>query len=175
MVLSTADRGNLPTSRIVLLKGVDAYGFRFFTNTRSRKARAMADNPRVSLLFPWHALHRQVTVLGTAIPMSLTESEAYFKTRPKGSQWSSWASMQSEPVADRGALELRMAEIRRRFPEGTEVPKPETWGGYCVCPESVEFWHGRESRLHDRLRFEASGPNAAMDDPEAWQVRRYSP
>jgi pyridoxamine 5'-phosphate oxidase len=175
MVLTTVDGDGVPTSRTVLLKGVDASGFRFFTNTRSRKAKAMAANSRVSLLFPWHAVHRQVAVLGMAEPMSVSESEAYFQTRPRDSQLSAWASMQSEPVADRAALEARMAEIRERFPEGAEVPMPKTWGGCRVRPDSIEFWHGRESRLHDRLRFEVKPSGGAMDDPAAWQVRRYSP
>ncbi|HRT05616.1 MAG TPA: pyridoxamine 5'-phosphate oxidase [Kiritimatiellia bacterium] len=175
MVLATADAAGRPSSRLVLLKGVDAAGFRFFTNRRSRKARALAENPQVALLFPWHDLHRQVEVRGAAEPMSADESAAYFKTRPRESQLAAWASRQSAPLAGRAELEKRLAELRARWPEGTEIPAPEFWGGYLVRAESVEFWHGRESRLHDRLRYEALRPAAPLDDPAAWQVRRYAP
>jgi len=175
MVLSTVDGDGVLTSRTVLLKGVDAAGFQFYTNILSRKAKAMAVHPRVSLLFPWHAVHRQVIVLGVAEPMSVLESKAYFQTRPRESQLSAWASVQSEPLVDRATLEARMAKVGERFPEGADVPMPETWGGYRVRPDSVEFWHGRESRLHDRLRFEAQSTGAVMDESAGWRLRRYSP
>lgn len=174
MVLATVNGEGIATLRTVLLKGVDASGFRFFTNTHSRKAKAMADHPQVSLLFPWHALHRQVTVLGAAEAMPVAESEAYFQTRPRDSQLSAWASMQSEPIEDRSALEKRMEDVRQRFPAATPVPMPDSWGGFLIRPQSVEFWHGRASRLHDRLRFEAAPP-ASLDDPAVWSVTRYCP
>lgn len=175
MVLATADAAGRPTARTVLLKGVDAAGFRFFTNTRSRKAQAMAANPQVALLFPWHPLHRQVTVLGTAEQMPAAESAAYFRTRPRDSRLAAWASAQSAPLESRAALEQGMAVEEQRFPAGAEIPMPDFWGGYLVRAESVEFWHGRASRLHDRLRFEAARPGAALDDAKAWTVRRYAP
>ena len=175
MVLATADAAGRPSARLVLLKGVDAAGFRFFTNHGSRKAQALAENPQVALLFPWHELHRQVEVRGAAERMSAEDSAAYFRTRPRESQLAAWASRQSAPLADRAALAARLAELRARWPEGTEIPVPDFWGGYLVRAESVEFWHGRESRLHDRLRCEALRPGAPLDDPAAWRVRRYAP
>ncbi len=175
MVLATVDGAGVPTARMVLLKGVDGAGFRFFTNTRSRKAQSMAANPRVSLLFPWHAMHRQVIVLGTAEPMPAAESAAYFRSRPRDSQVAAWASVQSSPIEGREALERKVAEAERRWPEGSEIPMPEFWGGVLVRAESVEFWHGRASRLHDRLRFEAAASGGAMDDAGLWRVRRVAP
>ena len=175
MALATADAVGRPSARLVLLKGVDGAGFRFFTNRASRKARALAENSQVSLLFPWHELHRQVEVRGAAEPMSAEESAAYFKTRPRESQLAAWASRQSEPLADRAELEYRLAALCARWPDGSEIPAPEFWGGYLVRAASVEFWHGRESRLHDRLRYEALRSAAPLDDPAAWQVRRYAP
>ena len=175
MVLSTVDGSGQPTARTVLLKGVDAAGFRFFTHYGSRKARALEANPRVALVFPWLALQRQVTVLGVAEPMAAAENAAYFRSRPRDSQMAAWASAQSAPLADRALLAQRMAELEKRWPEGVAIPMPEFWGGYLVRPTSVEFWQGRPSRLHDRLRYEAARPGSALDDAGAWQVRRYSP
>lgn len=175
MVLATADAGGRPAARTVLLKGVDAAGFRFFTNYTSRKAQALAANPRVSLLFPWHALHRQVTVLGTAEKLPSADNAAYFRSRPRDSQLAAWTSRQSAPVDSRDALEASLAELQQRWPEGTEIPVPDFWGGYRVRAEAVEFWHGRTARLHDRLRFEALRPAARLDDAAAWHVRRYAP
>ncbi len=175
MVLSTVDASGQPTARTVLLKDVDAAGFRFFTNYRSLKARAIEENPQVALLFPWHGVHRQVTVLGRAERMSASESEAYFRSRPPDSQRAAWASFQSEPINNRSVLEHRMEELKSRWPEGEAIPYPTFWGGYLVRADSIEFWHGRVSRLHDRLRYESVRPNAPLDAPSAWTIRRYSP
>ena len=175
MALATVDGEGRPAARMVLLKGVDAAGFRFFTNYGSRKAQAIGANPQVSLLFPWFELHRQVEVRGTAERMAPEESAAYFRSRPRDSQLAAWASAQSSPLDGRAGLEARMAELATRWPEGTEIPAPDFWGGYLVRAESVEFWHGRESRLHDRLRYEAVRAGAALDDAGAWRVRRYAP
>jgi pyridoxamine 5'-phosphate oxidase len=174
MVLATAAEGEVAT-RTVLLKGVDARGFTFFTNHTSRKARAIAASAAVSLLFPWFAMHRQVCVIGTAELLGERESEEYFHSRPRGSQLAAWASRQSSEIATRATLEDRLAMLASRWPAGTEVPMPDFWGGYLVRAASVEFWHGRTSRMHDRLRFEAGSAPAALDDSTAWQVRRYSP
>ena len=175
MALATVDGAGRPSSRMVLLKGVDAAGFRFFTNYGSRKAQAIGANPQVALLFPWFELHRQVDVRGAAEKMSAEESAAYFRTRPRDSQLAAWASRQSAPLAGRAELDARMAELQARWPEGTEIPAPDFWGGILVRAETVEFWHGRESRLHDRLRYEALRPGAPLDDPAAWRVRRFAP
>ena len=175
MIVSTVDGSGQPTARTVLLKGVDPAGFRFFTNYSSRKASAIAEDPRVALVFPWFPLHRQVTVLGRAERMDPQESAAYFHSRPRGSQLAAWASRQSTLLEGRSSLDERMAELEQRWPEGTEIPAPDFWGGFLVRPESVEFWHGRVSRMHDRLRYESVVAVAAMDDEAAWQLRRYAP
>ncbi|MCD4523986.1 pyridoxamine 5'-phosphate oxidase [Nocardioides sp. cx-173] len=149
MVVSTVGVDSRPSSRLVLLKGYDDEGFRFFTNTASRKGEDLAANPACALLFPWHLLERQVRIDGTAELLSRDEVEAYFASRPRGSQLGAWASHQSQPVADRGALEDAYAEAEHRFPD--DVPVPPQWGGYLVRPQAVEFWQGRRGRLHDRL------------------------
>jgi pyridoxamine 5'-phosphate oxidase len=120
-------------------------------------------------------LHRQVTVLGVAEPMAPEENSAYFRSRPRDSQMAAWASMQSERIEDRSTLDRQMAEAEKRWPEGVEIPLPAFWGGYLVRPDSVEFWQGRPSRLHDRLRYETARPGSALDEAGAWHVRRYSP
>jgi pyridoxamine 5'-phosphate oxidase len=174
MALATVDGRGVPTSRTVLLKGVDAEGFRFFTHYGSRKARAMGENSRVSLLFAWIGLQRQVEVAGRAERMAAEESERYFRTRPRGSRLAAWVSAQSQPLADRSELEARAEEMARRWPEGAEVPMPPGWGGYLVRADSVEFWQGRVSRLHDRLRYEPEAPRMRLD-ATGWRVRRYWP
>ena len=151
MVLSTVSAQGRPSSRMVLLKGFDDEGFRFFTNVRSRKGEDLAANPACSLLFPWHLLERQVRVDGTAGRLSAEDVAAYFASRPRGSRIGAWASHQSRPVADRAELEAAYAEYDARFPD--EVPVPEEWGGYLVRPEAVEFWQGRPGRMHDRLLY----------------------
>ena len=167
MVLSTAI-DNQPSSRTVLLKDLTKYGFTFFTNYESRKAKQISANENVSLLFPWYPMERQVIVIGTAEKIAKSESEKYFASRPRGSQIGAWASMQSAELASREELEMKYAEYEKKWPEGTEVPKPEHWGGYVVLPTSIEFWQGRYSRLHDRIRYVRSENND-------WQIKRIYP
>jgi pyridoxamine 5'-phosphate oxidase len=161
MVVSTAG----PSSRMTLLKSVDARGFVFFTNYTSRKARELDADPRCSLLFPWHGLRRQVIVTGTAARVPRAENEAYFASRPRGSQLGAWASRQSSVIADRSELEDRYGELEARWPDA--VPCPDFWGGYVITPNAVEFWQGRPSRLHDRLRYTQAG--------DGWIVERLAP
>ncbi|MFF0586141.1 pyridoxamine 5'-phosphate oxidase [Streptomyces sp. NPDC003781] len=168
MVVSTADAGGRPSSRTVLLKHFDEQGFVFYTNYDSRKARELDANPYVSLLFPWHPMARQVVVTGVARRTRRDETAAYFRTRPHGSQLGAWASAQSTVVAGRRALDAAYAELAARYPEGEQVPVPPHWGGFRVVPEAVEFWQGRENRLHDRLRYVAEGGGS-------WRVERLSP
>jgi pyridoxamine 5'-phosphate oxidase len=169
MILATVTADGAPGVRTVLLKGYGPEDFRFFTNHGSRKARAMADDPRVSLLFPWHPLHRQVIVEGVAERLSHEESAAYFRTRPHGSQLGAWASERQSAVVTREELESRYAELARRWPG--EVPMPDFWGGYRVVPAAVEFWQGRPNRMHDRLRYRR--PHS--DETDKWLVERLSP
>jgi pyridoxamine 5'-phosphate oxidase len=152
MVLATVDAAGEPWQRIVLCKGIDARGFSFFTNYESDKARAIAGNNAVSLLFPWNAIDRQVIVAGRVRKLEADEAGAYFATRPRDSQVAAWASEQSHPVSDRAALEARFAQLAEQF-DGAQVPLPPFWGGFCVEPHRIEFWQGRESRLHDRFRY----------------------
>lgn len=174
MILGTASAEGQPSARTVLLKGVDPRGFVFFTNYGSRKSQEMAANPRVSCVFPWHALHRQVIVIGSVERVSYDETAEYFRSRPHGSQLGAHASRQSEVIIGREVLESEYARLSEQYPEGTEIPVPEFWGGWLVRPQSVEFWQGRVSRLHDRLRYRAS-LGSAMDDAAAWQLERLSP
>ncbi|MFD3452414.1 pyridoxamine 5'-phosphate oxidase [Streptomyces sp. NPDC058691] len=172
MVVSTADADGLPSSRTVLLKSYDHRGFVFFTNYRSRKGRELGERPYASLLFPWHPIARQVIVGGSVERVTREETEAYFRTRPHGSRVGAWASEQSSVVGSREELERRYAELAERWPEEAEVPAPPHWGGFRVIARTVEFWQGRENRLHDRLRYEADGGAAADGD---WTVRRLAP
>lgn len=168
MSVSTVSADGQPSSRAVLLKGVDERGFVFFTNTASRKGRDLAANPRCALLFGWHQLQRQVRVEGTALRLGADEVKAYFDSRPRGSRLGAWASPQSLAVADRAELAEAFAAAERRF-AGAEVPVPEHWGGYRVVPSAVEFWQGRPNRLHDRLRYRRE--SAAAD----WGTERLAP
>ncbi|MGI9198254.1 MAG: pyridoxamine 5'-phosphate oxidase [Candidatus Nanopelagicaceae bacterium] len=173
MVLSTLSGEDLLTSRTVLLKDVSDEGFTFFTNYTSRKANAMEINPQVSLLFPWYPMERQVIIQGVTEKVSREESESYFKTRPWSSQIGAWASTQSAPLTNREEIESRFKGASEKWPEGTEVPTPPHWGGYLVRPFSIEFWQGRRSRLHDRIRFEK--PHNSIDPGVNWVINRYYP
>jgi pyridoxamine 5'-phosphate oxidase len=168
MVVSTADSRGRPSSRTVLLKHYDDRGFVFFTNYGSRKGRELAENPYVSLLFPWHPMARQVIVSGVARRTGRDETAAYFRTRPHGSQLGAWSSAQSSVIPSRAELDASYADLAARYPEGEQVPVPPNWGGFRVAPRTVEFWQGRENRLHDRLRYVAQ-PDGS------WQVERLSP
>lgn len=168
MVLATADAAGRPSSRTVLLKSYDRRGFVFFTNYGSRKGREIETNPRVSLLFPWHPVARQVIVNGTASRVGRDETVAYFRTRPHGSQLGAWASEQSRTVASRRELDRLYEALAARYPETEDVPAPPQWGGYRVAAETVEFWQGRENRLHDRLRYVAVADGG-------WRVERLCP
>ena len=155
-----------PHARTVLVKQVDARGFVFFTNRRSRKGDDIVRAPRAALTFPWYALARQVNVAGTVAVIDDADSDAYFATRPRGAQLGAWASAQSSVVADREVLRAAVVAAAERF-DGGEVPRPPHWGGYRVEPESVEFWQGQPDRLHDRLRYRRHGAH--------WVTERLSP
>ena len=169
MVVTTATPDGRPSVRIVLLRALDGRGFVFFSNRDSRKGRELAANPRAALLFPWHPLGRQVIVEGAVAPLDEAASDAYWRTRPRGSQIAALASPQSEPVADRSALERRWTEIEAEL-AGRDVPRPPHWGGIRVAHERVEFWQGRERRLHDRLVYRRDAAAAS-----GWRVERLAP
>ncbi|MGW0995202.1 pyridoxamine 5'-phosphate oxidase [Streptomyces sp. NPDC002520] len=168
MVVSTADAQGRPSSRTVLMKQYDTEGFVFYTNYDSRKARELAENPYVSLLFPWHPIARQVVVTGIARRTGRDETAAYFRTRPHGSRLGAWASAQSSVIDSRDELESAYADLAARYPEDEDIPVPPHWGGYRIAPQTIEFWQGRENRLHDRLRYTAR-PDGT------WMVDRLSP
>lgn len=170
MSVATVDADGRPSSRIVLLKGCDARGFVFFTNYASRKGRELAGNPHAALLFHWVELERTVRIEGRVAPVSAEESDAYFASRPLGSRIGAVASPQSERIPDRAWLEQRVAETEARH--GTTVPRPGHWGGYRVAPERIEFWQGRRSRLHDRLRYVRT---AAGQGSSEWSIERLAP
>jgi pyridoxamine 5'-phosphate oxidase len=169
MVLSTVHPDNQISTRTVLLKDISEGGFTFFSNYESRKAHAMNVNENVSLLFPWYAMERQVSVSGVVEKVSASESDDYFAARPWGSQIGAWASHQSSPLSSRAELEQRYEGAAAKWPEGSIVPRPEYWGGYRVVPLNIEFWQGRYSRLHDRLRYERTSTNSD------WELTRYYP
>jgi len=165
-VLATTAKDGQPSARTVLLKGVDERGFIFFTNYESRKGQELTENPKAALVFYWVDVERQVCVAGTVTKLPAAESEAYFKSRPKGSRLAAWASNQSSVVENRAALEKQWQEAESRFP--TEVPMPTYWGGYVLSPHRIEFWQGRPSRLHDRFRY-------TRQPDGKWKLERLSP
>ncbi len=175
MVIAVRSQDDVISTRSVLLKGIDARGLTFYTNYGSTKADAIAANSQVSITFPWYPLHRQVNIVGTATKVSREESAAYFDTRPHGSKLGAIVSAQSSVIDSREVLETRMAELEAQYPEGTDVPLPDVWGGYLITVSAMEFWQGRRSRLHDRLRFVKSGSSSDLSDPTAWKVIRLSP
>jgi pyridoxamine 5'-phosphate oxidase len=166
MVLSTAADGRL-SSRTVLLKDLTQDGFTFFSNYNSRKAQQIEKNANVSLVFPWYPLERQVIVIGSASKVSKEESEKYFASRPRGSQIGAWASAQSTELSSRAELEEKFANFEAKWPIGEQIPRPDFWGGYVVKPESIEFWQGRYSRLHDRIRY--------VKEDNNWHLKRLNP
>ena len=166
MTLATASADGAPSARMVLLKGVDDGGFVFFTDYRSRKAAELDANPRAALVFHWVELERQVRIAGSVARVAREETEAYFRTRPLGSRLGAWASEQSSVISGRAVLDARLRDVETRFP-GEDVPVPPHWGGYRLAPGSVEFWQGRASRLHDRIRYVRRGG--------AWAIERLSP
>lgn len=166
MTLATCDASGQPDARTVLLKAVDRNGFVFFTNYESKKSREIAENARVSLLFYWGELERQVRIAGMAVRVPEAESEEYFKSRPIGHQIGAWVSNQSDVIAGREVLEERLAALSRQFERGP-IPRPPHWGGFRVAPHAIEFWQGRPNRLHDRLEYRRSD--------SAWVIRRLSP
>jgi len=167
MICSSATRNGLPSSRTVLLKGLDGRGFVFFSNYESRKGRELSENPRASLLFPWLAQERQVIVEGAVTKLAREESDAYFHSRPPASQLAAWASPQSAVIASRSVLEEAMKTLEKKY-AGREVPMPPHWGGYRVQPETIEFWQGRHGRLHDRLRYR-------REQNGSWAIDRLAP
>ncbi|MFC8615513.1 pyridoxamine 5'-phosphate oxidase [Micromonospora purpureochromogenes] len=168
MIVGTADVAGRPSGRTVLLKGYDPEGFVFYTNYTSRKGGEATANPHASLVFPWFPMQRQVVVAGPVERVDRAETEAYFASRPRGSQLGAWASAQSRVIPDRAALDEAYEAVVARFADVAQIPAPPHWGGFRVRPESVEFWQGRVSRLHDRLRFRRA-------DGGDWIVERLAP
>ncbi len=168
MVVGTIDPDGRPSSRTVLLKGLDGSGFEFVTNYDSRKGRALRKNSGVTLLFPWYPMQRQVIVYGTAHATDAAVSDAYFARRPRPARIAALASEQSEPIVSRELLEEQVRAVERRYPDDMEIPRPTDWGGFRVIPHAIEFWQGRTSRLHDRLRFTAL-------EGGGWALERLQP
>jgi pyridoxamine 5'-phosphate oxidase len=167
MTLATVDAQGRPSARIVLLKGLDARGFLFYTNYQSRKGMELAQNADAALVFFWPGQERQVSVAGKVSQLPAAESDAYFRSRPRGSRIAAWASDQSQVVQDRAALQEKWEQLERRYP-GQEVPRPPHWGGYALKPDRVEFWQGRPNRLHDRFRY-------TRQEDKSWVIERLAP
>lgn len=167
MTLSTTD-GERVFSRVVLLKELTEEGFVFYTNYQSAKGQQIASHPRVALTFLWKEIERQVRIEGIAQQISQAQSTAYFQSRPKASQIGAWVSQQSSVISDRSSLESRKAELELQYQDQDKLEKPEHWGGYLVQPNMVEFWQGRESRLHDRFQYQAA-------EGDAWHIVRLAP
>jgi pyridoxamine 5'-phosphate oxidase len=166
MILATATSDGIPSARVVLLKGFDERGFVFFTDYRSQKGAELETNPRAALVLHWSELERQVRITGDVTRTSAEESETYYRSRPLGSRLGAWVSHQSQAISSRAALEGGLREVERRF-AGGDVPLPPYWGGYRVKPGAIEFWQGRENRLHDRIRYVREG--------ETWRIERLAP
>jgi pyridoxamine 5'-phosphate oxidase len=167
MTLATVGADGRPSARVVLLRGLDERGFAFYTNLQSRKARELVAVPFAALAFLWKEIERQVRVEGSVERVSDGEADAYFATRPRGSQIGAWASTQSAPLRTRDELDARVAEREREF-DGGEVPRPPFWGGFRLVPDRIEFWQGRPSRLHDRIEYR-------LEYDGSWTVERLSP
>ena len=166
MVIGTVNINNQPTQRTVLMKAFDERGLVFYTNYNSRKAKQIAENPNVSLIFPWYGLERQVIISGVAEKISKKESLAYFASRPFGSRLGAWVSQQSKVITSRSILEMKLEEMKQKFKDG-KIPLPDFWGGFRVVPNSFEFWQGRPNRLHDRIYYKQEG--------DEWAISRISP
>jgi pyridoxamine 5'-phosphate oxidase len=166
MILATATRDGRVAARTVLLKGLDGRGFVFFSNYESRKGRDLEVNPHATLVFPWLALERQIIVEGAVTRVAREESESYFHSRPRASQLAAWGSQQSTIIPERGVLEETFKALEKKY-AGQEIPAPAHWGGWRLAPETVEFWQGRRSRLHDRLRYRRG--------KDGWAVERLAP
>jgi pyridoxamine 5'-phosphate oxidase len=167
MTLATVDEHGQPSARVVLLKGIDARGFAFFTNYKSRKGRELAKNPHAALVFYWTELERQVCVAGQVERLSRAEAQAYFASRPRGNRLGAWVSKQSTVIANREVLEAKLAELEKQYP-GQDIPMPEAWGGYILNPSRIEFWQGRPNRLHDRFLYTRLSSGG-------WRIERLSP
>ena len=167
MSLATATAGGAPSLRTVLLKSYDARGLVFYTSYESRKAREMAENPRVALMFPWVALERQIVITGTATKITAAESLKYFLSRPRGNQLGAWVSHQSHAVSSKQILLAKLDEMKKKFAAG-QIPLPPAWGGYRVAPDSIEFWQGGEDRLHDRFAY-------TLQPDGSWSIERLAP
>ncbi len=170
MTVCTVGADATPDARILLLKGVDDKGFRFYTNYDSPKGKDLATNNRISLVFFWQKLQRQVRIKGEAYRLTEQESTAYFQSRPKGSQIGAWASPQSQVIADRNNLEQKISDLEEEYKTAAALPKPAHWGGYVVRPYQIEFWQGRPSRLHDRICYTLEDLN-----PKKWKIERLAP
>lgn len=178
MSIATVDASGQPSQRTVLLKDIHQNNFVFYTNLQSHKAQDIRANNKVSLLFAWLPLERQVKIQGTASFMSKAESFKYFTSRPKESQLAAWASTQSQPVSSRQFLEMQFARMKEKFSQG-KIPLPDFWGGIKIFPQQFEFWQGRSHRLHDRFRFSTTQPASLTAEqkqtPETWQIERLAP